>query len=697
MKLNARCLVACLLFIGGLLSLPQIGGHEEAGAPKLPGLPPLAVGLDTAAAKPEISLPSDRYGLVLDLDATTHNLGEAELPAPKQTRPLQVGVHRPVALSPVERGQRFHTTDGTQVIVFAVTSPGAVALRLRFTDFDIAPGDEVYVRGTGEKPRAAGPYRDRGMHANGEFWSATIEGDTAVVEYHVRSRVGSFVLAEVSHLYQPVTDGPPSQDVLACQVDASCSSVGPKNAVGRILFSRTNGSYVCSGTLLNNSNNDRTPYFLTANHCISTAAEAASIEAFWAYQTTACNSNVVRSDWAFTDGGATLLVGSASQDSSLLRFNNSVPPVASFAGWNAAQLPLNTAVFGLHHPGGGLPPEMTSFLRRSIGTITNLSGPCLSDGFRVNWNSGTTEGGSSGSGLFVEGASSPEFVGVLSCGPTATCTGSFDFYGRFANFYHQVASYLTPPPPPAAAKADFNADSKPDLLWQNNSTGQRAIWLMNGTTWAGERFLPTVAVQWQIAGSGDFNSDGHTDIVWQNTATGQRAVWLMSGTTWVSERFLPTVGTDWQIAGTGHFNSDSQVDLIWQNSVTGQRAIWLMNGTTWIGERFLPNIPVQWQIAATGDFNADQQTDIVWQNTATGQRAVWLMNGSTWVSERFLPAISTQWQIAGAADFNSDSQVDIVWQNTANGQRAVWLMEGTSWVGERFLPTVPTEWEIRNR
>jgi hypothetical protein len=32
----------------------------------------------------------------------------------------------------------------------------------------------------------------------------------------------------------------------------------------------------------------------------------------------------------------------------------------------------------------------------------------------------------------------------------------------------------------------------------------------------------------------------------------------------VAERFLPTVGLEWQIAGTGHFDSDGHIDILWQ-------------------------------------------------------------------------------------------------------------------------------------
>jgi hypothetical protein len=254
-----------------------------------------------------------------------------------------------------------------------------------------------------------------------------------------------------------------------------------------------------------------------------------------------------------------------------------------------------------------------------------------------------------------------------------------------------------PPPPHSGVRSDFNRDGKPDLTWQNNATGQRAIWMMNGSVWAHESFLPVIPREWEIAVTADFTGDGQTDIVWQNKLTGQRAVWVMDGTTWVGERFLPVVPVQWQIVATGDFNGDGQSDLVWQHTGTGQRAIWLMNGSTFAGERFLPTIATDWKIAAAADFDRDGHTDIVWQNSTTGQRAIWLMNGTSWAGERWLPTIAPAWQIAAAADFNADGHADLVWQNTHTGQRAIWVMNGSTWTGERFLPQVPTEWEIRNR
>ena len=97
------------------------------------------------------------------------------------------------------------------------------------------------------------------------------------------------------------------------------------------------------------------------------------------------------------------------------------------------------------------------------------------------------------------------------------------------------------------ANKDFNGDCKSDILWQNNSTGQRVISLMNGTTFQSIVSLGTVDPSWSIAGSGDFNGDGKADILWQNNSTGLRVISLMNGTTFQSIVSLGTVDPSWSI------------------------------------------------------------------------------------------------------------------------------------------------------
>jgi hypothetical protein len=59
--------------------------------------------------------------------------------------------------------------------------------------------------------------------------------------------------------------------------------------------------------------------------------------------------------------------------------------------------------------------------------------------------------------------------------------------------------------------------------------------------------LATMPVQWHIAGAGDFNGDGYADLVWENTTTGQRAIWFMKNGVPYSSTSLATMPVQWHI------------------------------------------------------------------------------------------------------------------------------------------------------
>jgi len=242
-------------------------------------------------------------------------------------------------------------------------------------------------------------------------------------------------------------------------------------------------------------------------------------------------------------------------------------------------------------------------------------------------------------------------------------------------------------------KSDFNGDGKADILWQNTS-GARAIWLMNGTTYGSSVSLGTVAIS--IVGSSDFNGDRKSDILWQDSSTGQRLIWLMNGTTHTSTVNLGTVATSWNIVGSSDFNGDGKADILWQNSSTGQRLIWLMNNTTHTSTVNLGTVATSWNIVGSSDFNGDGKADILWQNSSTGQRAIWLMNGTALQSVVSLGTVATSWNIAGSSDFNGDGKPDILWQNSSTGQRVIWLMNNTTHTSTVNLGFVATSWSIRN-
>ena len=151
-----------------------------------------------------------------------------------------------------------------------------------------------------------------------------------------------------------------------------------------------NGPFVCTGTLLNTCAQDQTPYFLTANHCVATQTVAQTVEVYWFYQTTSCNSGVLRKIGCNSAPGANLLATQSANDFSLLRLLNNAPGGALFSGWTTATQSTGTGVFGLHHPDGFIPPA-TQFLltkgRLALSRARTLScHSSLVNGYRTDWS-----------------------------------------------------------------------------------------------------------------------------------------------------------------------------------------------------------------------------------------------------------------------------------------------------------------------
>src|SRR5262245_9332055 len=376
MNTKIRSLIALVLLSAASLTMllgspntqPNSNAQSESEE-SVPGI--ISTGSENGGmrTRADTDLPSVRYGSHIDLNQPSVIL--APLDARSLTlEPNQIGVNRSVEVSPNTRAQKFVNPDGSQVIVLVIKSSGASGVGVHFRNFSLADGEEVYVYGTGANSIVFGPFTNKGPWGSDEFWSGTVDGDTIVIEFYEKTEKGGqgFDVFEISHILTELDWRLRSHepDVLPCQVDASCYGDAEKNAVGRILFN-DNGMYVCTGTLLNNLAQDQTPYFLTANHCVSTEAIAQTVEVYWFYQTTSCNSGVLRT-WGYSPPGANLLATQRSNDFSLLRLQHNAPGGAWFSGWTSAAQPTGTAVFGLHHPGGYIPPSIPSYLRRVTGS-----------------------------------------------------------------------------------------------------------------------------------------------------------------------------------------------------------------------------------------------------------------------------------------------------------------------------------------
>lgn len=205
---------------------------------------------------------------------------------------------------------------------------------------------------------------------------------------------------------------------------------------------------------------------------------------------------------------------------------------------------------------------------------------------------------------------------------------------------------------------DFNGDGQTDLVWQHQRSRLTTVWLMNGSRFIGAGLLNpnTVADKnWALRFVADMNADGQPDLVWQHETEGYVAVWLMHKLTFLEARlFTPgrVPDTDWRLVAAGDFNGDNRNDLVWQNRRTGISTVWLMNGTTFIAAGILSNNRVadtNWRLSTVTDVDRNGTPDFVWRHTS-GLIAISFMEGLTFIGERLLnpDRVNAGWEIVGA-------------------------------------------------
>jgi glucose/arabinose dehydrogenase len=206
-----------------------------------------------------------------------------------------------------------------------------------------------------------------------------------------------------------------------------------------------------------------------------------------------------------------------------------------------------------------------------------------------------------------------------------------------------------------AGTGDFNGDGRDDILWRNLSGGENYVFPMNGLAiGAGEGYLRTVAnLDWKIAGIGDLDGDSRADIVWRNNATGDNYLFPMLGLmVKPTEGYLRSVPSQhWQIDGVADFTGDGKDDLLWRNRATGENYLYPMVASAILAtEGYLRSVPDQaWQIVQVGDFDGDGKADVLWRNSDTGENYVYLMDGTVIVSEAYLRTVADQdWRVVPA-------------------------------------------------
>lgn len=333
------------------------------------------------------------------------------------------------------------TADGTKVWSVVIESPSATGIRLGLDHVVLPAGATFRAASFTDPAQIVGPYDHQAIETQGRFWTETVFDQAVVLECQVPRDVDektfSVSISKIAHLYVSLDNGFLAKEG-NCNNDVTCAAANWRNSgnsVAGIGSIGDNGVLWCTGTLLNNSAEDYTDYFLTANHCIANQAEASTTEYYWFYQTSTCNGTPPNPASVPRTGlGADYLQGRSSaqaNDFAFLLLRQATPAGVTYSGWTTNHPGNLATVTGIHHPDG-------SYKRISYGALTEESLFFWS----MRWSSGVTEPGSSGSPLFN---SSRQVIGQLY-GGYSSCDfpSGIDEYGRFSVTYPLISKWLNP-------------------------------------------------------------------------------------------------------------------------------------------------------------------------------------------------------------------------------------------------------------
>ena len=427
--------------------------------------------LQSASSLPTASLPAVRISNLRTRTADTND----------RITPYQYGKIVETNYRPEQHGVWEQLPSGDWLWRLRIQSQEAVSLSLTFTRFALPKGASLYAYDP-DHDLIRGPYTAADA-TDGAHRTPLVRGDAITIELVVPSDGRETVdlkIGKVVHGYRSLSverDASASK-AGACNLDIACDQSAPwrnqVRSIARYTYENGGDTFVCSGSLVNNTKEDETPYFLTAEHCIPDASTASTMVFYWNFQNSTCrnrgtnvNGTVTKDDPADqTSSGAILRARygnvhdknqiSGKPDLALVEVDDVIPDSYElyFSGWNREGTTTSESVT-IHHPQGDGkrisfdqdPTSQTGYLKNTGGTTHLRIG---------DWETGTTEGGSSGSPLYDP---DQRIVGVLS-GGFAGCDGGIDdnndpdWYGRIAPGFEN-GDYTPPGKSSPTTLADF--------------------------------------------------------------------------------------------------------------------------------------------------------------------------------------------------------------------------------------------------
>jgi hypothetical protein len=300
-----------------------------------------------------------------------------------------------------------------------IKSPTANALHVIFEHFELGPNSKIYFYSPNDTARILGAYTINNNKPDLSFVSNRIFDNELIIEVNRRPKSsnetkGILLVKKFIHVYENRSDFEQSFNchnnvICAPWYNEWCNQI---RSVVKFYFRKIDDPHwwMCSGAIVNGGNGNFDPIILTAAHCVSNTTEHANWIVYFNYQSITCNPSTNGND-LMTVSGVNILSSDGSisvscPDIALFRLRENIPLQYNVfhSGWSRSNLTYPQDGICIHHPAGDVK-------KISFGDITN---PLFNDCHKVNWNSGLTQPGSSGSPLFTN---SKLITGVNSHGP----------------------------------------------------------------------------------------------------------------------------------------------------------------------------------------------------------------------------------------------------------------------------------------
>lgn len=364
--------------------------------------------------------------------------------------------------------------DGTKVWQVGIESEGAYSINLLFTEFDIPPGGKLFIYNR-DHTHLIGAFDHRNNSPARILPVRPVAGESIIIEYSEPANAeyeARLVIGEVNHDYRNILESgilkkEPTADLKAylCMPDALCEDADSINIRATVLLI-INGTTSCTGTLINNTEEDGTPYVLTAVHCLNPKTQfpqdfdyyvdkSGTIITFFNYNRSVCGSSMKATENMSTAIAYPRVI-LERKDIALLELQQR-PPLeynAYYAGWNRSAEANNAPYMNIHHPGGAVKKYGITNKKLTLGSWSETSEypfDKYSHWVVDSWNKGSTHGGSSGSPLFD---SNNLVVGGLTGGLSACNNTSPNFQPDYffalykgwetENKDNQLKTYLDP-------------------------------------------------------------------------------------------------------------------------------------------------------------------------------------------------------------------------------------------------------------